>query len=104
MFARVAQRLTSLFSYDADDHTGSNNNVVPVAAAQPTLSDTAMMTNDAPGYGEEPEVAYDPVSFDTEPQGQDAPANGTYNDYQVQEARETQPPRERYNVNMKEDG
>lgn len=109
MFSRFAQRLTSLFSYDADDNTGSNNNAAPAAPAapavgQPSLADTSMKTHDAPGYGEEPEVAFDPISFDTEPQIQSEPVNGNQHDFQVHDAPGVQPPQERFNVNMKEDG
>lgn len=106
MFSRLAQRLTSLFSYDADDNPGSNNNAAPAApaAGQPSLADTSMKTHDAPGYGEEPEVAFDPISFDTEPQIPTEPTNGNHNDFQVQDAPGSQPPQERFNVNMKEDG
>ena len=63
-----------------------------------------MRTNDAPGYGEEPEATYDAVSFETEHQGQDDSANGNHNEMQYQEMPEMQPQQERYNVNMKEDG
>jgi len=90
--------------YDADDNPGSNNNVAPPAPAPAVLNDTAMNTNEGAGYGEEPEVSYDHTSFDTEPQGQDLPSNGHHDDYHVQEMHDSQPPAERYNVNMKEDG
>ncbi|EXJ54479.1 hypothetical protein A1O7_09819 [Cladophialophora yegresii CBS 114405] len=94
--------------YDGEENVASNNNAaaaVPAApAAPPSSSDAAMKGNDAPGYGEEPEVAYNDVSFETEPQGQEESANGTNNDVQIQEAHDMQPQQERYNVNMKEDG
>ena len=63
-----------------------------------------MKTQDAPGYGEEPEASYDAVSFETEPQIQDENLNGAHHEMQVQEMPEMQPQQERYNVNMKEDG
>ena len=63
-----------------------------------------MKTDGAPGYGEEPEVAYNDVSFETEPQGQDESTNGTHTEMQTQEMPEAQPQQERFNVNMKEDG
>ncbi|OQV00205.1 RNA recognition motif aka RRM, RBD, or RNP domain-containing protein isoform 4 [Cladophialophora immunda] len=63
-----------------------------------------MKTSETPGYGEEPEIAYDPTSFDTEPQDQDEPINGTHSPKQVQETSEKPSQPEVFNVNMKEDG
>ncbi|OCT48322.1 hypothetical protein CLCR_04244 [Cladophialophora carrionii] len=94
--------------YDGEENATSNNHAATSApaasAAQPSSSDTAMKGNDPPGYGEEPEVAYNDVSFETEPQAQEESANGTNNEVQLQETHEMQPPQERFNVNMKEDG
>ncbi|ETI20431.1 hypothetical protein G647_08466 [Cladophialophora carrionii CBS 160.54] len=94
--------------YDGEENVTSNNHAATTApaasAAQPSSSDTAMKGNDPPGYGEEPEVAYNDVSFETEPQAQEELANGTNNEVQLQETHEMQPPQERFNVNMKEDG
>jgi hypothetical protein len=108
MFAQTALLLTSFFSYDGEENTSSNNNAIPAApatsAAYPSSSDNAVKAKDPPGYGEEPEVSYNDVSFETEPQGQEEPANGAYNDVQGQESHEMQPHQERFNVNMKEDG
>ena len=63
-----------------------------------------MKINDAPGYGEEPEVAYDPSSFDVEPAGQDEPKNGiqTTKADQDEPSKSSQP--EPFGINMKEDG
>ncbi|KIX96451.1 uncharacterized protein Z520_07717 [Fonsecaea multimorphosa CBS 102226] len=89
--------------YDADENHASGKGAVP-AVAQPTSSDTVMKTSETPGYGEEPEIAYDPTSFDTEPQGQDGPINGSHSPKQVQETHEKPSQPEVFNVNMKEDG
>ena len=103
--------LISLLRYDADENASANNNVAPAVpnaptafAAQPSSSDNAVKANDVPGYGEEPEVGYNDVSFETEPQAQDETFNGTHYGMHMQEAREMQPQQERFNVNMKEDG
>ncbi|KAJ9603017.1 hypothetical protein H2200_012312 [Cladophialophora chaetospira] len=97
--------------YDGDENAASTNNVVPPAqnaptalATQPTSSDTAMKSNDDPGYGEEPEVGYNDGSFEAETQGQDETSNGNHYGMHSHDAREMQPQQERYNVNMKEDG
>ncbi|KIW93327.1 uncharacterized protein Z519_05932 [Cladophialophora bantiana CBS 173.52] len=89
--------------YEADENHAPKKTAVS-ATAQPASSDTVMKTSETPGYGEEPEVAFDPTSFDTEPQGQDEPTNGTHSPKQAQEMQEKPPQPEVYNVNMKEDG
>ncbi|EXJ90779.1 hypothetical protein A1O1_03883 [Capronia coronata CBS 617.96] len=90
--------------YDGDENAGSSNNAAAAPiAAQHAPSDTAGQSNDAPGYGEEPEIAYDPTSFDAEPSGQDHAVtsfDGTQSD-----ARELERPHHEHSgINMKEDG
>lgn len=63
-----------------------------------------MKSNDPPGYGEEPEMAYDPTSFDTEPSGQDHHTNGTHSPKQGQVTPEKPAQPEPFGINMKEDG
>ena len=63
-----------------------------------------MKTNDAPGYGEEPEIAYDPSSFDVEPSGQDEPKNGTQTAKTDQDEPTKPSQSEPFGINMKEDG
>ncbi|KIX03930.1 uncharacterized protein Z518_07483 [Rhinocladiella mackenziei CBS 650.93] len=89
--------------YDGDENARSNNAPAPVAA-QPNSSDTAMKANDVPGYGEEPEIHYDPTSFDVEPSGQDEQANGTQSQKQDQDSSEKPSHPEPFGINMKEDG
>jgi len=92
--------------YDGDENPGSAHSAAPATAveAAPTASDATMRTNDAPGYGEEPEIAYDPTSFEAEPSGQDELANGSQNLYHDQGRSEKQPRSEPFGINMKEDG
>jgi len=91
--------------YDGDDNHGSNANIPSVPPpAQSSSNDAAMKTKDVSGYGEEPEVAYEDVSFETEPHGQDELFNGNHHEMHVQDNPEMTPQHERYNVNMKEDG
>jgi len=92
--------------YDGDENPGSGNSAATATAveARSAETDTAMRTNDVPGYGEEPEIAYDPTSFDAEPSGQDEPANGSQNLYQDQERSEKPSRSEPFGINMKEDG
>ncbi|KIW74113.1 hypothetical protein Z517_12523 [Fonsecaea pedrosoi CBS 271.37] len=89
--------------YDADENHGSSKPAAP-PAAQTAAIDTVMKTSEAPGYGEEPEIAYDPTSFDTEPPGQDEPTNGAHSPKQAQDFHEKPSQPEVFNVNMKEDG
>jgi len=89
--------------YDGDENAGPGNAAAPVAPQQSSI-DTAMKTNDAPGYGEEPETAYDPVSFDVEPSGQDESMDGTQNLKQYRDHSEKPSQREPFGINMKEDG
>lgn len=63
-----------------------------------------MKMNDAPGYGEEPEVAYDTTSFDAEPSAQDEPTNDNQNQRHDHDRSERQSHPEPFGINMKEDG
>jgi hypothetical protein len=102
---RAGRLLTSYPRYDGDENNGPNTNVTaPPPAAQPTPNEAVMTSHGAAGYGEEPETSYDAISFETEAEGQDEPANGNQHDMQVQDTRDMAPQQERFNVNMKEDG
>ena len=59
--------------------------------------------NDGPGYGEEPEVAYDSTSFDIETTGPEASSNDVQM-HQQDHYKQEEPQSQRYNVTMKEDG
>ncbi|EXJ82681.1 hypothetical protein A1O3_06495 [Capronia epimyces CBS 606.96] len=88
--------------YEGDENTGSGNTAAPVAT-QSAPNDAAARSSDAPGYGEEPEIAYDPTSFETEPSGQDHPISGF--DGTQNENKEPDRPQPDYGgINMKEDG
>jgi hypothetical protein len=66
-----------------------------------------MTTNDAaPGYGEEPEIAYDPTSFEVESSGQDETTHATQSQSQArgEDRFEKRPQPEPFGFSMKEDG
>lgn len=65
--------------------------------------DIPSKTNDAPGYGEEPEIAYESTSFDVEPTGPEASSNDVQM-HQQEQYRQEEPQGQRYNVTLKEDG
>ncbi|KIW59200.1 hypothetical protein PV05_03665 [Exophiala xenobiotica] len=88
--------------YDGDENNASGSAAAPIPS-QPAPNDTAMDQNDAPGYGEEPEMAYDPTSFDVEPSASEEPSSTTQFEQQGH-ARLELPHEQKYNVTLKEDG
>lgn len=62
-----------------------------------------MKQNDVPGYGEEPEIAYDPATFDADNSAFEEPPSSFKQEPQEQEKSET-PHEQKYNVTLKEDG
>jgi len=88
--------------YDGDENNAPGSAAAPIPS-QPAPSNTVMDQNDAPGYGEEPEMAYDPTSFDVEPSASEEPSS-TMQFEQQGHARSELPHEQKYNVTLKEDG
>jgi hypothetical protein len=65
--------------------------------------DTAVK-QEAPGYGEEPEIAYDPTAFDVEHNFKDEHVNGAQNFKVEQETPERSSQGQTSGITMKEDG
>ncbi len=99
--------LMHCFSYDGDENAGSQQaqHAAPVES-QPAPTDTSMTTNDAaPGYGEEPEIAYDPTSFEVESAGQEDSTHATQSQTQNRDQDKVEKrSQEPFGLNMKEDG
>jgi hypothetical protein len=65
--------------------------------------DTAVK-QEAPGYGEEPEIAYDPTAFEDDHITRDEPMNGGQNFRYEQETPERPTHVQSSGITMKEDG
>jgi hypothetical protein len=91
-------------SYDAEEASASAH--LPVSSAVPSAPvDTSInRPKDEPGYGEEPDMAYDPTSFDVDAIGQDDHMNGTQHVRSEPEVHERPAHTESSGINMKEDG
>ncbi|KEF51554.1 uncharacterized protein A1O9_12471 [Exophiala aquamarina CBS 119918] len=90
--------------YDADEASApthlSTTSAVPSAPVDTSIN----KAKDEPGYGEEPDVAYDPTSFDVDAMGQDDQMNGAQNMRSEPEVHERPAHTESSGINMKEDG
>ena len=90
------------FSYDADE--ASAPATLPAPSTVPTAPvDSSINKFNEPGYGEEPDVAYDPTSFDVDATGQDDQTNGAQQ-VKSPEVHERPAHTESSGINMKEDG
>ncbi|KIW14037.1 hypothetical protein PV08_06818 [Exophiala spinifera] len=87
--------------YDGDENAAAAG-TAPVPS-QPLATDTPMKQNDVPGYGEEPETAYDPAAFDADNSAFEEPQSSFKQDPQEQEKAEPSQ-EQKYNVTLKEDG
>lgn len=90
-------------SYDADESSAPANLPAPSAVPSAPVDTSINKAKDEPGYGEEPDMAYDPTSFDVDAMGQDDQMNGTQQ-VKSPEVHERQAHTESSGINMKEDG
>ncbi|KAK5056840.1 hypothetical protein LTR84_012372 [Exophiala bonariae] len=90
--------------YDADEAAAPSHAPPPSAAAPAPLDTVANKAKDEPGYGEEPDLAYDPSSFDMDVTGQDDQTNGNNHMRSEPEVPERPTHTESSGLNMKEDG
>lgn len=91
-------------SYDAEEASAQTHEPGPSAAPPAPVDALVNKVKEEPGYGEEPDLAYDPSSFDVDVSGQDDQSNG--NDYMKPEPEVNERPSftESSGLNLKEDG
>lgn len=90
--------------YDAEEATAQSHEPAPSAAPPAPVDASVNKVKEEPGYGEEPDLAYDPSSFDVDVSGQDDQSNG--NNYMKPEPEANERPSftESSGLNLKEDG
>lgn len=92
------------YRYDGDEPAPSTNHLTQSATTTAPVNPPASTQNDVPGYGEEPEVAYDPNSFDVDITTNEDPINGAQISNFDPEPFEKPAPVESSGITMKEDG
>jgi len=89
--------------YDGEE-SAPKNNAIPPVATQPAPLESSSKPNDMSGYGEEPDTAYDPTSFETETPTQGDSMNGSYEEKKRRSSSEAPVTSGHFGANSKEDG